>query len=159
MTDRELSAYRAELLSMFKQPSSVLLPKRDLPDLEVSVFGFSNTILDSLAMHRLPLALSCSRESEPVADPGFLKNLGLQGVDAPAQPVRQYRWGNVYPLSRGHSDLIVLKRLLLGAIVAHAHPCACSAACLDRLWAVYIVFSTVYLFLHPSVYCGTQVIV
>jgi septin family protein len=50
-------------------------------------------------------------------DPAFLNNIGLApeelGGEA-KQPVRSYQWGCCYPLNRGHSDLILLKRLLLG---------------------------------------------
>jgi hypothetical protein len=133
MTTDELDAYRSNLLGMLAAPNKYV-PARGLPPLKVSMFSFADSILADMGLSKkqLPLAVVTSRESEPVADPGFLKNLGLQGVDAPAQPVRQYRWGNVYPLSRGHSDLIVLKRLLLGAIITWlgkiiqlscAHPC------------------------------------
>jgi septin family protein len=31
-----------------------------------------------------------------------------------SQPVRKYKWGTAYSLNRDHSDLLLLKRLMLG---------------------------------------------
>lgn len=44
-----------------------------------------------------------------IADLGLDPNCG--GV---SQPVRKYKWGTAYSLNRDHSDLLLLKRLMLG---------------------------------------------
>eukprot|EP00878_Enallax_costatus_P028674 GHUV01030992.1.p1 GENE.GHUV01030992.1~~GHUV01030992.1.p1 ORF type:complete len:263 (+),score=73.29 GHUV01030992.1:80-868(+) len=114
MTDRELALYRAEINNMLANPNKFFV-QRNMPVLEINVFNFANAISDSLAIGNLPLAVTCSRDSGPCDNPAFLASLGLEDVaQNPSQPVRQYKWGSVYPLNRGHSDLIVLKRLLLG---------------------------------------------
>lgn len=81
---------------------------------------------------------ACSRDVEPCDDPAFLKSLGLEGIAKPVQPVRHYKWGAVYPLNRGHSDLIVLKRLLLGDRVDSLY------AMLDESYNRYITFCTAF---------------
>ncbi|KAF8067209.1 glpF [Scenedesmus sp. PABB004] len=137
MTDRELAAYRAELSSMLSAPNKYL-SGRNLPQLEVSVFNFAAPIVESLQMRSLPLAVSCSRDSEACDDPGFLASLGLEPGANPSQPVRHYRWGAVYPLNRGHSDLIVLKRLLLGDRVESLY------AMLDDAFDRYVAFCAAF---------------
>ena len=118
MTESELSTYRNEVMQMLQQPGK-FVGARNLPPLEVNLFKFAEKILRELGTsHKhLPVAVVCSREQEPLADPAFLNSLGLApeelGGEA-KQPVRSYHWGACYPLNRGHSDLILLKRLLLG---------------------------------------------
>lgn len=134
MTDRELAIYRTEINNMLANPNKFFV-QRNMPVLEVSVFNFANAITDSLAVGNLPLAVTCSRESEPCDNPGFLASLGLEEVaQNPSQPVRQYKWGSVYPLNRGHSDLIVLKRLLLGDKVESLY------SMLDDSYSRYVQF-------------------
>lgn len=133
MTDQELAAYRTEINSMLANPNKFVIT-RNMPLLEVSVFQFDSVITDSLAMGELPLAVTCSRDSEPCDNPAFLAALGLDDITNPIQPVRQYQWGAVYPLNRGHSDLIVLKRLLLGDRVESLY------AMLDDSYQRYIQF-------------------
>ncbi|KAF6246111.1 Septin-domain-containing protein [Scenedesmus sp. NREL 46B-D3] len=124
MTEAELTAYRAEVLQMLAQPNK-FVAARNLPQLEVSLFSFAESVLTDLGMckSQLPIAVVTSRDSEPCDDPAFLESLGLSDVQSPMQPVRYYRWGACYPLNRGHSDLIVLKRLLLGDRVEACTPC------------------------------------
>lgn len=138
MTDSELVLYRAELQSMFSNPNSYF-NKRNMPLLEVSVFVFEHSITDSLAMGSTPLAVTCSKDMELCDNPEFLAALGLEcAADNPTQPVRQYKWGAVYPLNRGHSDLIVLKRLLLGDRVDSLY------AMLDESYQRYVQFCSNY---------------
>lgn len=67
---------------------------RQLPQLEVSIFNFAETIMTDLGMSKsqLPLAIVTSREAEPCDDPAFLSSLGLEEITNPTQPVRQYRY-------------------------------------------------------------------
>jgi septin family protein len=133
MTDRELAQYRMEVQSMLQAPNKYT-SGRNMPQLDVSVFQFSQDIIEGLAMRSLPLAVSCSREVEPCSDPAFLQSMKLEGIDKPEQPVRHYKWGAVYPLNRGHSDLIVLKQLLLGGRVDSLY------AMLDESYTRYVQF-------------------
>lgn len=118
MTEAELNTYRAEVMAMLQQPGR-FVGARNLPPLEVNLFQFAEGILKELGTNAksLPVAVVCSREQEALKDPAFLTTIGLapeeMGGEA-KQPVRTYSWGNCYPLNRGHSDLILLKRLLLG---------------------------------------------
>lgn len=118
MTEAELNTYRGEVLAMLQQPGK-FVGARNLPPLEVNLFKFASDVLKELGTSNknLPVAVVCSRENEPLPDPAFLSSLGLSpeemGGEA-KQPVRSYGWGSCYPLNRGHSDLILLKRLLLG---------------------------------------------
>lgn len=44
-----------------------------------------------------------------------MNDLGLDAAAGSiAQPVRKYKWGTAYALNRDHSDLLVLKRLMMG---------------------------------------------
>jgi septin family protein len=44
-----------------------------------------------------------------------LADLGLDpSSGGVSQPVRKYKWGTAYSLNRDHSDLLLLKRLLMG---------------------------------------------
>jgi septin family protein len=118
MTEAELTTYRAEVMSMLQQPGK-FVGARNLPPLEVNLFSFAEAALKELGTtsKALPVAVVCSREQETLKDPGFLASLGLNPEDVGGeakQPVRTYHWGACYPLNRGHSDLILLKRLLLG---------------------------------------------
>ncbi|KAF6251737.1 Septin-domain-containing protein [Scenedesmus sp. NREL 46B-D3] len=139
MTEAELTAYRAEVLQMLAQPNK-FVAARNLPQLEVSLFSFAETVLTDLGMckSQLPIAVVTSRDSEPCDDPAFLESLGLSDVQSPVQPVRYYRWGACYPLNRGHSDLIVLKRLLLGDRVESLY------AMLDDSYARYTAFCSAF---------------
>jgi septin family protein len=137
MTDRELAHYRMEVQSMLQAPNK-FTGGRNMPQLDVSVFQFSQAIIEGLAMRSLPLAVSCSRDVEPCEDPAFLQSMGLEGIEKPVQPVRNYKWGAVYPLNRGHSDLIVLKRLLLGDRVDSLY------AMLDESYSRYVQFCGLY---------------
>jgi septin family protein len=112
---RELRSYRAEVLGMLQNPSKVLSGK-NLPHLDLSLFSFAESIIGELGMEQtqMPLAIVTSRDHEACADRNFLASLGLEGVHNPTQPVRHYKWGVCYPLNREHSDLILLKRLLIG---------------------------------------------
>lgn len=58
MTDRELANYRYEVMNMVANPNKYMTG-RNMPQLDVSVFQFSQTIMDALAMRSLPLAVSC----------------------------------------------------------------------------------------------------
>lgn len=50
-----------------------------------------------------------------VQSTALLKDLGLESATSGvSQPVRKYKWGTAYTLSRDHSDLLLLKRLLMG---------------------------------------------
>lgn len=102
MTEAELSAYRSEVLSMLSAPNKYV-SNRNLPQLEVSLFQFAESIMTDLGMSKtqLPIAVVTSRDAEPCDDPAFLESLGLEGVSSPVQPVRHYRWGACYPLNRG----------------------------------------------------------
>jgi septin family protein len=118
MTESELNTYRSEVMAMLQQPGK-FVGARNLPPLEVHLFSFAEATLKELGTSAkfLPVAVVCSRDQEPLKDPAFLQSIGLapEEVGGEAkQPVRNYHWGNCYPLNRGHSDLIVLKRLLLG---------------------------------------------
>lgn len=45
----------------------------------------------------------------------LLNDLGLDpSSGGVAQPVRKYKWGTGYALNRDHSDLLLLKRLMMG---------------------------------------------
>lgn len=100
---------------MLAQPAK-FVGARNLPPLDVNLFSFAESVLASLGADKaaLPVAVVCSKDSEPLPDPTLLASLGLDGGDNVKQPVRNYRWGSCYPLNRAHSDLILLKRLLLG---------------------------------------------
>ncbi|KAF6251735.1 Septin-domain-containing protein [Scenedesmus sp. NREL 46B-D3] len=137
MTESELAQYRLEVQSMLQAPNKYT-SGRNMPQLDVSVFQFSQAIVEGLAMRSLPLAVSCSRDVEPCSDPAFLHSIGLEGIDKPVQPVRHYKWGACYPLNRGHSDLIVLKRLLLGDRVDSLY------AMLDDSYSRYVQFCSLY---------------
>jgi septin family protein len=133
MTEGELAAYRHEVNAMLAAPSKVV-GARHLPALDVSLFGFGEGALAALGgdKGRLPLAVVCSRDSEA---------LGAQ-AGARQQPVRAYRWGSCYPLNAAHSDLVLLKRLLLGdqvdsmyAMLDDSYRCAhCVCVCLCDMW-------------------------
>jgi hypothetical protein len=74
-----------------------------------------------------------------VEDASLLSQLGLQTTsDKVEQPVRQYKWGQAYALNREHSDLIVLKRLLLGDRVDSLY------AMLDESYKRYVAFCDQY---------------
>ncbi|WIA12746.1 hypothetical protein OEZ85_006381 [Tetradesmus obliquus] len=137
MTDRELATYRNEVQGMLQSPNKYT-SGRNMPQLDVFTFQFSQAIIEGLAMRSLPLAVSCSRDVEPCDDPAFLQSMGLEGLEKPVQPVRHYKWGAVYPLNRGHSDLIVLKRLLLGDRVDSLY------AMLDESYSRYVAFCGLY---------------
>jgi hypothetical protein len=139
MTESELAAYRAEVLQMLGTPNKYV-SARNLQQLEVSLFSFAESVLTDLGMSKsqLPIAVVTSRDNEPCDDPAFLESLGLSDVQNPVQPVRHYRWGACYPLNRGHSDLIVLKRLLLGDRVESLY------AMLDDSYARYMTFCNAF---------------
>lgn len=72
-------------------------------------------------------------------DASLLSQLGLQAnSEKVEQPVRQYKWGQAYALNREHSDLIVLKRLLLGDRVDSLY------AMLDQSYKRYVEFCEQY---------------
>jgi hypothetical protein len=74
-----------------------------------------------------------------VEDASLLSQLGLQATaEKVEQPVRQYKWGQAYALNREHSDLIVLKRLLLGDRVDSLY------AMLDQSYKRYVEFCGQY---------------
>lgn len=66
-----------------------------------------------------------------------MAQLGLSQTEV-EQPVRAYKWGAAYALNREHSDLIVLKRLLLGDRVESLY------AMLDESYAKYVAFCEQY---------------
>lgn len=72
-----------------------------------------------------------------IADRALLSQLGLTQSEV-EQPVRDYKWGAAYALNREHSDLIVLKRLLLGDRVESLY------AMLDESYAKYVAFCEQY---------------
>jgi len=86
---------------------------KNLPQLEPALFAFTETLLADLGVDssHLPLAVVASRDIEP-CPPQTL--VGVDSLVNPTQPVRSYKWGICYPLNREHSDLILIKRLLLG---------------------------------------------
>jgi hypothetical protein len=74
-----------------------------------------------------------------VEDVSLLSQLGLQtNSEKVQQPVRLYKWGQAYALNRAHSDLIVLKRLLLGDRVDSLY------AMLDESYRHYVAFCDQY---------------
>lgn len=142
MTEAELNTYRNEVTSMLQQPGK-FVGARNLPPLEVNLFKFAEDILKELetSARNLPVAVVCSREAEPLQDPSFLTTLGLSPEEVGGevkQPVRSYNWGCCYPLNRGHSDLILLKRLLLGDKVESLY------AMLDDSYTRYVQFCESY---------------
>lgn len=72
-----------------------------------------------------------------IADRSLLTQLGLSQSEV-EQPVREYKWGAAYALNREHSDLIILKRLLLGDRVDSLY------AMLDESYAKYVAFCDQY---------------
>lgn len=72
-----------------------------------------------------------------ISDRTLLSQLGLSQSEV-AQPVREYKWGAAYALNREHSDLIILKRLLLGDRVDSLY------CMLDRSYEKYVAFCDQY---------------
>jgi septin family protein len=114
MTATELAEYRQVVTAMLQQPAKYL-PEHGLQKLSVSTFNIDPTVLKALDLRQLPPAVACSRQKEACSDDELLSLIGPQGFTHQAQPVRQHQWGAVYPFRREcHSDIIPLKRLLLG---------------------------------------------
>jgi septin family protein len=84
----------------------------------------------------MPVAVVTSRDFEEINDPGLLTAMGMTGPCS--QPVRHYKWGDCYPLNRDHSDLILLKRMLLGDQVESLY------AMLDDSYHRYVGFCAAY---------------
>jgi len=137
MTEGELSAYRAEVMGMLKNPSKYV-DSKSLPQLQVSLFRFAEQVLNDLGVEKamMPVAIVTSRDTEAVTDTALLSAMGVTGPCS--QPVRRYKWGDCYPLNRNHSDLILLKRLLLGDRVDSLY------AMLDDSYLRYVQFCTTY---------------
>uniref|UniRef100_A0A383WIM5 Septin-type G domain-containing protein n=1 Tax=Tetradesmus obliquus TaxID=3088 RepID=A0A383WIM5_TETOB len=114
MTDKELSAFRSEVRAMLSCPSKYA-PSKTLAPLDFNTFGFAPQVLTDLGItpDAMPLALITSNEHESLRDSALAAELGLDQPEV-QQPVRNYRWGAAYALNREHSDLLTLKRLLLG---------------------------------------------
>jgi septin family protein len=96
MSSAESCAHHLPLLSPFLSHSFAEQVLKDL--------GVDGTLM--------PVAVVTSRDAEAVTDPSLLAAMGATGPVS--QPVRRYKWGDCYPLNRQHSDLILLKRMLLG---------------------------------------------
>lgn len=112
----ELRDYRADVLATLRNPNQCMPSgTKNLPQLEPALFRFTETLLADLCVDssNLPLAVVASRDIES-CPPQSLINLGVDALVNPTQPVRSYKWGTCYPLNREHSDLILIKRLLLG---------------------------------------------
>eukprot|EP00878_Enallax_costatus_P014348 GHUV01015008.1.p1 GENE.GHUV01015008.1~~GHUV01015008.1.p1 ORF type:complete len:461 (+),score=142.02 GHUV01015008.1:140-1522(+) len=114
MTEKELEQYRKEVRTMLSAPSKYA-PSKTLAPLDFNTFGFAADVLADLGLNpeNMPLALITSNDHEPVVDTALQAELGLESPEV-QQPVRNYRWGVAYALNRDHSDLLTLKRLLLG---------------------------------------------
>lgn len=83
------------------------------------------------------LTLVCALFPLQIADRALLSQLGLSQTEV-EQPVREYKWGSAYALNREHSDLIMLKRLLLGDRVDSLY------AMLDESYLKYVAFCEQY---------------
>lgn len=116
MTESELAQYRAEIRDMLSAPAK-FAPSRSLPPLSFNGFEWSPEVMSTLGLdpQRMPLALVTSRDCDKVHSPALLSDLGLDpSSGGVSQPVRKYAWGTAYSLHREHSDLLLLKRLLMG---------------------------------------------
>lgn len=121
MTEGELADYRQELLAMLNHPAKYV-PEVSTSYLEIRGFAFEQRLLSSVGLQQPPFAVICSRHKEACSDEELLAYVGPFGQQQHVQPVRQYSWGAAYPWSRAHhSDLIPLKRLLLGDDLSGLH--------------------------------------
>lgn len=138
MTEKELHQYRTEVRTMLSSPSKYA-PSKTLAPLDFNTFGFSGDVLADLGLtaESMPLALITSNDHEPVIDPALQMELGLESPEV-QQPVRCYRWGSAYALNRDHSDLLILKRLLLGDKADSLY------AMLDESYNRYLTFCKQY---------------
>jgi hypothetical protein len=68
-----------------------------------------------MSQHTLPPKPQQPHQQQ-VASSALLADLGLDPstVKGVPQPVRKYKWGTAYTLNRDHSDLLLLKRLMMG---------------------------------------------
>lgn len=134
MTDAELAQYRHDLNHMLQHPEKVI-PDHGLNNFTVRTFAIEQSVLKVLGLQQLPVAVNCSRYKEACYDAELLSMVGPFGTSRMVQPVRQYQWGAVYPLARTHhSDLLPLKRLLLGDQVGTL------LALLDDSYKRYVTF-------------------
>ncbi|WIA23940.1 hypothetical protein OEZ85_013580 [Tetradesmus obliquus] len=138
MTDKELSSFRSEVRAMLSCPSKYA-PSKTLAPLDFNTFGFAPQVLTDLGItpDAMPLALITSNEHESLRDSALAAELGLDQPEV-QQPVRNYRWGAAYALNREHSDLLTLKRLLLGDKVDSLY------AMLDESYNRYLNFCQQY---------------
>eukprot|EP00879_Flechtneria_rotunda_P004846 GHRR01005119.1.p1 GENE.GHRR01005119.1~~GHRR01005119.1.p1 ORF type:complete len:330 (+),score=119.43 GHRR01005119.1:1209-2198(+) len=138
MTETELMTYRQQVCATLQDPS-VVAASNTLPALCFNNFGLQHKVLSGLdvAPDHLPLALITSRDTESMTNPNLLGALGLRQTDF-KQPVRRYRWGAAYAFNHEHSDLLLLKRLLLGDKVGSLY------ALLDESYRRYVEFCQQY---------------
>ncbi|KAF6263399.1 Septin-domain-containing protein [Scenedesmus sp. NREL 46B-D3] len=141
MTDDELVTFRQEIRTRLAAPFKYVHSKTLAP-LDFNRFAFDEGVMNALGLKddMLPLAIITSNKHELVEDASLLSQLGLQtNPDKQVeQPVRLYKWGQAYALNREHSDLIVLKRLLLGDRVESLY------AMLDESYKRYVAFCEQY---------------
>ncbi|WIA23027.1 hypothetical protein OEZ86_009942 [Tetradesmus obliquus] len=140
MTDEELATFRQEIRTRLAAPFKYVHSKTLAP-LDFNKFAFDKCVMNALGLKddMMPLAIITSNKHEPVEDASLLSQLGLQAnSEKVEQPVRQYKWGQAYALNREHSDLIVLKRLLLGDRVDSLY------AMLDQSYKRYVEFCEQY---------------
>uniref|UniRef100_A0A383VIX7 Septin-type G domain-containing protein n=2 Tax=Tetradesmus obliquus TaxID=3088 RepID=A0A383VIX7_TETOB len=140
MTDEELATFRQEIRTRLAAPFKYVHSKTLAP-LEFNKFAFDECVMSALGLKddMMPLAIITSNKHEPVEDASLLSQLGLHAnSEKVEQPVRQYKWGQAYALNREHSDLIVLKRLLLGDRVDSLY------AMLDQSYKRYVEFCEQY---------------